>query len=98
MSVFITLRVPADADKLNKGLESRWPAIMERAKQHGCLHHRFLANDNGEILVLDEWETEDGFQRFFAASDDIREMMGEIGVTSEPELTIWRPLDTPDQL
>ena len=37
-----------------------------------------------------------GFQKFFEASDEIRAIMAEIGVTSEPEVTFWHALDTLD--
>ncbi len=97
MSVFITLRFKGDAGRLKEELAGRYEAINERARQHGCLHHQFLTNDQGEIMVLDEWESADGFQRFFAASPDIEEMMGAIGVTAQPDVTVWSPLETPDR-
>ena len=100
MSVFITLRIKADPSRLQEAMasnEARWQAINGRAKELGAIHHRFMAGADGtEILVLDEWESAEAFQKFFEASDDIRAMMGEIGVTSEPEVTFWHALDTPD--
>jgi quinol monooxygenase YgiN len=95
MSVLITLRIKADPSRLQEVMasnEARWQAINSRA-----IHHRFMAGADGtEILVLDEWESAEAFQKFFEASDDIRAMMGEVGVTSEPEVTFWHALDTPD--
>jgi heme-degrading monooxygenase HmoA len=100
MSVFITLRIKADPSRLQEAMasnEARWQAINSRAKGLGAIHHRFMASADGtEIIVLDEWESAEAFQKFFEASDDIRAMMGEIGVTSEPEVTFWHALDTPD--
>jgi hypothetical protein len=100
MSVFVTLRVAGDAAKLQETMKQhpdRWQAINARAKEHGAIHHRFLVSaDGGEIAVADEWETAEGFQRFFAASPEIPELMAAAGVTSEPQITFWHALDTPD--
>ena len=96
MSVFMTLRFKGDAARLKDELADRYEAINARARENGYLHHQFLTNDQGEILVLDEWESAEGFQAFFAASPDVEEMMGSIA-TSQPELTIWTPLGTPDR-
>jgi hypothetical protein len=39
----------------------------------------------GEVLVVDDGTDPQSFQRFFSSSPDIAEMMGEAGVTSEPQ-------------
>jgi hypothetical protein len=76
----------------------RWESINARAKEHGAIHHRFLASaDGGTIAVLDEWESPEGFQRFFESSPEIPQIMQDAGVTSEPRISFWHPLDTPDQ-
>jgi hypothetical protein len=49
-------------------------------------------------MVLDEWPDEESFQRFFAAHPEIGELMGQVGVTSEPTITFWRKLDTHDEV
>ncbi len=74
-----------------------WKAINARAKEHGAIHHRFLASGDGtSVAVFDEWESMEGFQKFFAASPEIPQLMAEAGVTSEPQVTFWHPVDTPD--
>ena len=79
MSVFMTLRIKADPSRLQEVMASndaRWQAVNSRAKELGAIHHRFMAGADGtEILVLDEWESAEAFQKFFEASDDIRAMM-----------------------
>jgi heme-degrading monooxygenase HmoA len=101
MAVLVTLRITGDPDRIEQALTSdteRLMAISERAKAKGALHHRFYANADGtEVLVVDEWETAEAFQQFFGESPDIGAMMGEAGVTSEPEAKFFRRLDTPDQ-
>jgi heme-degrading monooxygenase HmoA len=101
MPVMIGLLLDVDPERMLEALTSnreRLMAISERAKQAGALHHAFYANVDGtEALVVDEWESAEAFQRFFAAGDDIREMMAEAGVRGEPVPKFWRELDTPDK-
>ena len=100
MSVIMMLRVKADAKRLQEvvdGDEARWRAINTRAKELGAIHHRFLASPDGtEIVVLDEWESPEAFQKFFESSPEIPQIMAEVGVTSEPDITFWHPVDTAD--
>jgi hypothetical protein len=101
MTVLVTLRIAGDPSRVEQALKSdpeRLLAIAERAKAKGALHHRFYASADGtEALVLDEWETAEAFQQFFDENPDIGAMMGEAGVTSEPEAKFFRELDTPDK-
>jgi heme-degrading monooxygenase HmoA len=99
MSVVMTLRVPADAKKVEE-LAGADPAllktIIERGKQHGLISHRFYGND-AEVLVVDEWPDEASFQAFFAASPDIRQIMEAAGA-GEPVIKFWRELETGDRV
>jgi len=101
MTVLVTLRITGDPIRIEQALKSdpeRLMEIAERAKAKGALHHRFYANaDGSEALVVDEWESAEAFQQFFGESPDIGAMMGEAGVTSEPEAKFFHRLDTPDQ-
>ncbi|HEX3330399.1 MAG TPA: hypothetical protein VHS27_10800 [Gaiellales bacterium] len=100
MSVFMLLQVEGDPSRVPEVMSDaeRWQSINARAKEHGAIHHRFLASADGKMIgVLDEWESAEGFQRFFEASPEIPQMMAQAGVTSEPRVQIWHPLDTPDQ-
>ena len=101
MSVIMMLRVKADPKRLQEvinGDESRTQAVNDRGKALGAIHHRFLSNADGtEIIVLDEWESAEGFQKFFESSPEIAQIMAETGVTSEPEVTFWHEVDTIDK-
>ncbi len=70
--------------------------IVDRAKQHGLISHRFYGGE-GEILVVDEWPSPDDFQRFVDASPEIPEMMKAIA-RGEPQVTFWRKLETGDEV
>ena len=48
-------------------------------------------------MVIDEWESQEGFQAFFEHDEDIPKLMQEAGVTSEPEISFYKPLDTGDE-
>jgi len=101
MSVMMGLRIAADPAKVEAALKSdpeRLQSIAGRARDAGCIHHRFYANEaGGEVLVVDEWPDAGSFMRFFEGSPDIGEMMGEAGVTERPTPVFWREIDTPDK-
>jgi quinol monooxygenase YgiN len=98
VSVVMTLRVAADPARVEKFANENaelMQTIGDRARSGGCISHAFYGGD-GQILVLDEWESAEAFQSFFDGSPEIPEMMGSVGVTSEPEVSFWQKLDTKD--
>ena len=99
MSVFITLTVqvdPAQVEQVAKADPDRLLRITEEAKGLGCIHHRFVAGD-GVVMVMDEWDSADSFQKFFENNAEIPLVMQEAGVTSAPDIKVWNPLDTGDE-
>lgn len=102
MSVLMTLRLkgdPAQLEKIAAEDADRLGAIVEESKKAGVIAHRFYGSDDGQIMVVDEWPDVESFQRFFQANGDrIQPLMADVGVTSEPEITFWRELDTKDAL
>jgi hypothetical protein len=100
MSVLMTLRVKGDPAKLEQMVAddpAALSAISSRGKDYGATYHRFYATDD-EIMVIDIWPDADSFQRFFAASPEIGDVMQAAGVTSEPEIAFWRKLETNDDI
>jgi hypothetical protein len=100
MSVFMTLRVHGDPQKLEQ-LAARDPSAMQaisaRAQEHGVIAHRFYGSEDGQILVLDEWPDPESFQKFFdEVGPQIGPMMAEVGATGEQEVVFWRLLETND--
>jgi quinol monooxygenase YgiN len=99
MSVYVMLQFKADPKRLQEVMASdpeRLQAINSRAKGLGAIHHQFVTGDDGTVAVFDEWESAEGFQKFFDSSPEIPKLMAEAGVTSQPEITFWHRLDTPD--
>jgi hypothetical protein len=100
MSVFMTIRVPGDPRRFEEVAQAnpeRMERIIDAARANGLIHHRFFGRD-GEILVLDEWESEEGFHAFFSTVADIPELMAEAGVDAQPEPVFWRALQTNDEV
>jgi quinol monooxygenase YgiN len=102
MSVIVTLRFAADAAKLEEfaaANEEHMQGIVEAAKGHGLIAHRFYGTDDGKLMVADEWPDAESFQTFFAEQQpQIEPIMQAAGVTAEPEVVFWRKLDSHDDV
>ena len=62
----------------------------------GGLHHRFAVGD-GFVLVVDEWETVEHFQKFFA-NPDLQALIAQSGAAAgPPEITIAEAISSPDE-
>jgi heme-degrading monooxygenase HmoA len=102
MSVIVTIRISGDPARLEQHAAAHpdeMRAIADRASARGLIAHRFYGSDDGQIMVIDEWPDAESFQGFFdEASPEISSMLGEAGVTSQPEATFWRELETADKV
>ncbi|GEM_PF-534604 len=101
MSVIMTLWIQGDARKVEEVARAdpgRMRSILETAKEHGLIAHRFYGSPAGDqVLVIDEWPDPESFQAFFeAAGDRIGSLMQEAGVTAEPRPAFWSKLDVGD--
>ena len=99
MSVIVTVRVAGDPAKFEEYAKANPDAlqgVLEIAKRHGVIAHRFYAGD-GEYMAMDEWPDGDSFHAFFTeAGPQISPMMEGAGVTSEPVPTVWQKMETGD--
>ncbi len=100
MSVIMTLRASGDPKRIEEFAAANpghMRQIVDGATEHGLIAHRFYGSDDGEIMVVDEWPDAESFQGFFESHRaQIEPVMGEAGVTAEPEVTFWHRLDTGD--
>jgi heme-degrading monooxygenase HmoA len=100
MSVMMGMRIavdPARFEAVAREKSELLEAVASRAKEMGAIHHVFLAGD-GEVIVADEWDSEQSFHAFFEASgEEIGALMAAAGVTNEPQPMFARPIDTPDR-
>jgi hypothetical protein len=99
MSVLMTMRVEGDTEAFRAFLDSgadRLQGIRDAAQAAGCLHHRFGVGD-GYVIVVDEWESAEHFQRFFETNTDLPGVMRDAGARSEPEISFTEAVTSPDQ-
>jgi quinol monooxygenase YgiN len=99
MSVLITGKFQGDTAKFRQALTDRageFAKISDTARAEGGLHHRFGIGD-GFVVMVDEWETAEQFQRFFA-NPELQAFIGSIGAAPvPPEITITDAVSSPDQ-
>jgi heme-degrading monooxygenase HmoA len=99
MSVLVIARLkvdPAKFDDLVARRGSEMPAVSQRGKAAGAIHHQFVAGD-GEVLIIDEWDDPEHFGAFFAGEPEIADLMADGGVEGPPEVSIYRVIETPDR-
>ena len=97
MSVIMTLKAGGDTDAYRKFVDEKnavLAGISEEAKGKGCIHHSHGVGD-GFVLIVDEWESAEAFQSFFASQEEIPKLMKEIGM-GEPEISFAEKIDSPD--
>ncbi len=99
MSVVMTLQVAGDPKAVEQFAvdnTEKTQGILEAAKRHGLIAHRFYGSDDG-VMVLDEWPDRQSFESFFQEQEsEIRPMFEAAGVTAQIEPTFWRELATQD--
>lgn len=96
MSVTVVLHIPvSDVTKAVEALHANaklLEEITESTKSAGMLHHRFLSGD-GELVVIDEWETTEQFQSFFEGNPKVATVMEAAGVTGPPQVSVFGSID-----
>jgi len=98
MSVVVTMKVKGDTARFRQMLDTETELLQglaARARDAGCIHHRFAVGEDF-VIVVDEWETADGFHGFIS-SPEIAEVMGDMGAQSEPEIEVGEAIESPDQ-
>jgi len=89
VGTLIVMTVPGDTAQFEAFMAAnrdRVAQLSENAKASGCLGHRFAVGD-GQVVVVDEWESAEQFQAFIS-SPDIQAVMGEMGAQGEPQVTV----------
>src|SRR3954451_16046477 len=99
MSYLMILRVQTDGASIERVAQEQGDNIREiaqRGKAAGAIHHAFYGTDS-EVLVVDEWESPEDFQKFFEAEQaNIGPLMQAAGAQGEPQAQFFRKLDTGD--
>src|SRR6266536_4956326 len=100
MSVLITVKVGGDTELFMKSVAERsdeFAKIAARSRTVGAIHHRFGVGD-GYVLVVDEWETPEQFEKFFS-DPALQAFIGEIGgdTSTPPEIRVTAAIESADQ-
>jgi quinol monooxygenase YgiN len=95
MSVLVIIKLNGDTATLRQTLGERTAElqkIVDTARAQGCLRHQFGIAE-GFALVVDEWESVEQFQGFFA-DPELQAFMAGGGVDPEPpEIIVAEALD-----
>ena len=100
MSVVITLKFQGDVATFRQALADHADEFAKMAAEArgsgGGIHHRFAVGD-GFVLVVDEWESAEHFQKFFA-NPDLQALIAASGAApAPPEVTIAEAISSPDE-
>ena len=99
MSVLVIGKFKGDTAKFGQALVDRadeFAKIADGAKTVGALHHRFGVGD-GYVIIVDEWESVEHFQKFMA-NPDLQAFIGSVGAEPEPpEVIVAEAVASPDQ-
>ena len=100
MSVIITVKFQGDVAKFHQARAeyadeyAKWSEIAQA--DGGGIHHRFGVGE-GFVLVVDEWESMEHFQKFFA-NPDLQALIARSGAApQQPEITVAEAISSPDQ-
>jgi hypothetical protein len=95
MSVIMSLQVVGDpkaVEQFASDNTKKAQGILEAAKRHGLIAHRFYGSDDGgSLMVLDEWPDRQSFESFFQEQEsEMGPSFEAAGVTAQVEPTFWR--------
>jgi quinol monooxygenase YgiN len=100
MSVLVIAKFEGDTAKFRGALTERageFEKFREMAVAAGAIHHRFGIGD-GFVVVIDEWESAEAFQNFFA-NPDLLAFISSVGAApGQPEMTLAEAVTSPDQM
>jgi len=98
MSVTVIVHFPvSDVAKAIEGLQGHGALLEEMTaanKNSGNLGHQVFAGD-GELVIIDEWETVEQFQGFYAGNANVEQISSSLGVTGPPAVTVLASADVP---
>ena len=99
MSVIIVGKFQGDTARFRQALVDRaaeFEEIADTAQEAGAIHHRFGVGD-GFVVIVDEWESVDHFQKFFA-DPDLQAFIASAGAApGPPEMIVSEAISSPDE-
>ncbi len=99
MSVLIIGKFQGDTATFRQALVDRageFAKFAEASKAVGGLHHRFGIGD-GFVLVVDEWDSVEHFQKFMA-DPELQAFIGSVGAAPvSPEVIVAEAISSSDE-
>ena len=100
MSILVVAKIQGDTAKFRSAVVERadeFARMAERARGVGAMHHRFGVGD-GVVVVVDEWESTEHFEKFFS-DPDVQAFIGSVGadLSVAPDLSLTEVITTSDQ-
>ena len=99
MSVLAIAKFQGDTVKFRQSLVDRageFAQIVDSSRAAGAIHHRFGVGD-GFVMVVDEWESAEHFEKFFA-DPGLHAFIASVGADpAPPEVIIAEAISSADQ-
>ena len=99
MSILVIGKFQGDTAVFRQALTDRadeFAKITDGSRAAGAIHHRFGVGD-GFVVIVDEWESVEQFQQFFA-NPELQAFIGTVGAAPvPPEITIAEAVASADQ-
>ena len=94
MTIVVTVRIPATLEQVARA-EAAHPGlyeeIIELARSHGLLSHRRVYRE-GEIMDIDEWESEEARAAFRAEAGPLVQKLSAARGSGPSTSETWLPL------
>ena len=94
MSVLVITKFAGDSATLRQALSERlaeFQKVADAARAKGCIHHQFGIGENF-AFVVDEWESVEQFQQFFA-DPELQAFIATTGASPEaPQIIVGEAL------
>jgi quinol monooxygenase YgiN len=101
MSVLVIIKYQGDVDHFRATLTERadeYVQVGERAKAAGCLHHRYGVTDERSGFTVEEWESAEACQAFYA-DPEMQQFIASVGAdpNTQPDITVGEAISSPDE-
>jgi quinol monooxygenase YgiN len=98
--VLVIAKFQGDVAKFRQALAEHGDEFAKMAEDArtsgGGIHHRFAVGAD-HVVVIDEWESAEHFEKFFA-NPDLQALIAASGAAPQPpEVTIAQAITSPDQ-
>jgi hypothetical protein len=98
VSVVVTVRIATDDPSQALDWARAHPEIPEEitayGKTLGQIGHRILLGEK-ELVVIDEWPSEESFHTFFAEAPRMQEFLSGAGLTADPVISVHQAVEAP---